>query len=104
MFAFCSEPGTPAAELDGQLPEEVKQDRRDRLMAVQQEIAFAWNASQVGRRMDVMIDRRVAGQAERLCGPELRRCPRGGRAGLRDRRGLRPGQIVACEVVAAQGL
>ena len=62
VFAFCSEPGTPAAELDGHLPEEVEQSRRDRLMAAQQEIAFAWNAAQVGRRLDVIIDAPVSGE------------------------------------------
>ena len=68
VFAFCNEPGTPAAELDGHLPEEVKQARRDRLMAAQQEIAFAWNASQVGRRLDVMIDRRIPGEPNAYVG------------------------------------
>ena len=37
-------------------------------MAAQQEIAFAWNASQVGRRLDVMIDRRVPGQTNAYVG------------------------------------
>ena len=54
---ICNEPGTPAASLDGHLPEDVKKTRLDRLMTVQQEIAMAWNASQVGRRLDVLIDR-----------------------------------------------
>ena len=85
-FAYCDEPGTPAAELDGHLPEEVKQARRDRLMEVQQEIAFAWNASQVGRQLDVMIDRCISARRKRLCRAQLRRRPGGGRPGLRDRR------------------
>ena len=61
-FAYSHEPGTPAAELDGQLPEQVKQARRDRLMEVQQPIAFAWSRSQVGRRLDVLIDRDIPGE------------------------------------------
>ena len=31
-------------------------------MAVQQEIAFEWNAAQMGRRMDVLLDRPVPGE------------------------------------------
>ena len=31
-------------------------ERRERLMAEQQEIAFAWNDAQIGRRLDVLID------------------------------------------------
>src|SRR6516162_5913567 len=38
VFPYSLEPGTPAARLDGQLPEEVKQARRDRLMEAQQEV------------------------------------------------------------------
>jgi ribosomal protein S12 methylthiotransferase len=56
VFPYSFEPGTPATRLDGHLPEEVKQERRDRLMAAQQEVAFAWSRGQVGREMDVIID------------------------------------------------
>src|SRR5437764_22031 len=47
VFPYSLEPGTPASRLPGHLPEEVKAERRDRLMAAQQEVAFAWAASQV---------------------------------------------------------
>jgi ribosomal protein S12 methylthiotransferase len=56
VFPYSFEPGTPATRLDGQLPEEVKQQRRDRLMAAQQEIAFAWGGRQMGRELEVLID------------------------------------------------
>src|SRR5689334_14229945 len=46
VFTYSFEPDTPAARLPDHLPEEVKNDRRDRLMAIQQEIAFDWNDSQ----------------------------------------------------------
>ena len=59
VFTYSFEPDTPAARLPDHLPEEVKNARRDRLMEVQQEIAFAWNESQIGRRLDVLIDRPV---------------------------------------------
>jgi ribosomal protein S12 methylthiotransferase len=56
VFPYSFEPTTPSARLDGHLPEEVKQRRRDRLMEVQQEVAFAWSRAQVGKEMDVLID------------------------------------------------
>lgn len=61
-FAYSEEPGTPAAELDGPVPEGVKRARREQILASQQEIAFAWNQSQVGRTLDVLIDSEVPGQ------------------------------------------
>src|SRR5262249_9132992 len=49
-------PGTPATRLDGHLPEEVKEERRQHLMEAQQHIAFTWGQGQVGRQLDVIID------------------------------------------------
>jgi ribosomal protein S12 methylthiotransferase len=56
VFPYSFEPGTPATRLDGHLPEDVKMERRNRLMEVQQEVAFAWTQQQVGRELPVMID------------------------------------------------
>ncbi len=56
VFPYSFEPGTPATRLEGHLPEEVKLERQQRLMAAQQEVAFAWSQSQVGRELEVIID------------------------------------------------
>ena len=56
VFTYSFEPGTPAVKLDGHMPEEVKQERRARLMEVQQGIALAWSAAQVGKTIDVIVD------------------------------------------------
>lgn len=56
VFPYSLEPGTPAEKLPDQLPEEVKSARRDRLMAVQQDVAFAWTQAQVGRQIEVIVD------------------------------------------------
>jgi ribosomal protein S12 methylthiotransferase len=56
VFTYSFEPGTPATRLDGHLPEEVKQARRDRLMQEQQDIALDWSRSQAGRSIDVLVD------------------------------------------------
>ena len=46
-FTYSFEPDTPAAKLLDQLPDQVKTDRQERLMSVQQPIAFAFNQSLV---------------------------------------------------------
>jgi ribosomal protein S12 methylthiotransferase len=60
VFTYSLEPDTPAARLDGHLPEEVKQRRRDAVMREQQKIAHAHARAQVGAVVDVIIDRQSA--------------------------------------------
>ncbi len=59
VFPYSYEPDTPAIKLDGHLPEEVKNARRDELMALQQEIAFEYGDSLVGSEIDVLIDEQL---------------------------------------------
>ena len=62
VFAYSTEPDTPAAAFPDQVPEAKRHARRDRLMAIQQEIAFAKNQAMIGRTRHVLIDQAVAGQ------------------------------------------
>jgi ribosomal protein S12 methylthiotransferase len=55
-FTFSAEPGTPAFDLPGQVAGEVKQERYNRLMALQQRISLARNQAQVGRTLDVLVE------------------------------------------------
>ncbi|MCA9085226.1 MAG: 30S ribosomal protein S12 methylthiotransferase RimO [Planctomycetaceae bacterium] len=59
VFTYSVEPGTPAVKLDGHLPEDVKEARRDELMALQQQIAFEHADSLIGYELDVLIDDQV---------------------------------------------
>ncbi|HIK41024.1 30S ribosomal protein S12 methylthiotransferase RimO [Thermoleptolyngbya sp. M55_K2018_002] len=56
VFTFSAEEGTPAFSLPNQLPQAVMDDRRDRLMQVQQPISLRRNQAQVGRVVDVLIE------------------------------------------------
>jgi ribosomal protein S12 methylthiotransferase len=56
VFVYSEEEGTPAAALPDPVPEEVKADRYDRLMALQQAISLEKNQSQVGRTLDVLVE------------------------------------------------
>ena len=55
-FEFYPESGTPAAQMPGQVAEEVKQQRLDELMLTQQKIAFAKNDNRIGSRLRCMVD------------------------------------------------
>lgn len=56
-FAYCEEEGTFAANnLPDAIPEDVKQSRLDRLMAVQQDIAFDVAEAKTGQTLRVIID------------------------------------------------
>ncbi|HEC22677.1 MAG TPA: 30S ribosomal protein S12 methylthiotransferase RimO, partial [Chloroflexi bacterium] len=56
VFTYSYEVGTPSAALPDQIPEEVKQARRDRLMQVQQDISHRRNQAFVGRTLPVLIE------------------------------------------------
>jgi ribosomal protein S12 methylthiotransferase len=56
VFTFSPEPGTPAFGLPDPVPEQVKVERYERLMAAQQRISLARNQAQVGRTLDVLVE------------------------------------------------
>ncbi len=103
VFTYSYEPNTPSAALPGHLSEEVKQDRRDRLMQVQQEIAFAWNERQIGRQLDVIIDAPVPGEQSAWVGRSYADAPDVDGTVWVTGVGLSTGQIVNAEVVGTQG-
>lgn len=54
-FTFSPEEDTPAASMPDQIPEEIKQERLDRLMALQAEISLERNRLRVGREEKVLV-------------------------------------------------
>ena len=56
VFTYCQEDGTPAAELAGQVPEELAQHRQARLMALQARISEERHEELVDEVVPVMID------------------------------------------------
>ena len=62
VFPYSQEEGTRAAQMDGQIDEEVKKDRVDELMELQQEIAFDRAKTRIGRELEVMIEGQVSGE------------------------------------------
>ena len=54
-FQYSKRPGTPAAELDGQLPKTVVQERYERLLEVQEQISLESNAALVGSTVELLV-------------------------------------------------
>ena len=54
-FQYSKRPGTPAADMDGQVPKEVVQERYDRLLAAVEEITWAENRRRVGSTVEVLV-------------------------------------------------
>ncbi|HMV28165.1 MAG TPA: 30S ribosomal protein S12 methylthiotransferase RimO [Anaerolineales bacterium] len=55
-FQFSFEPGTTSAPLGDPVPAEVKQERYERLMELQQNISLQVNQSYVGKTLDVLVE------------------------------------------------
>ncbi|NHD17387.1 MULTISPECIES: tRNA (N6-isopentenyl adenosine(37)-C2)-methylthiotransferase MiaB [Actinopolyspora] len=54
-FQYSKRPGTPAAEMEGQLPKEVVQQRYDRLVELQNEISLEANSELVGSEVELLV-------------------------------------------------
>lgn len=59
VFTYSPEEDTPAATMSEQIEEEVKEERKDEIMSLQQEIAFERAEKMVGRTLKVMIEGRL---------------------------------------------
>ena len=99
-FAYCEEEGTYAAEnLPDAIPEEVKQQRLDRLMALQEEISLEIQQEKVGKTFDVLIDSEeeefYVGRTE-FDSPEV-----DPEVMVRKNRDLKPGDIVSVKILEA---
>ncbi len=63
-FKYSPRPGTPAAEEEDQLPEEMKSERLARLQDLLGEQQIAFNRACAGRTMPVLFDRRGKGERQ----------------------------------------
>ena len=63
VFTYSPEEGTPAETMEGQVPEELKKERRDEIMELQQEISLEKGDSRIGQELLVMIEGKVSGES-----------------------------------------
>lgn len=105
VFTYSFEPDTPAAALPHHLDEQTKNDRRDRLMAVQQTIAEANAKNQIGKNLKVILDAPIEGERNVWIGRTTADAPdvdcavfvTGGK------KNLAVGTFTNVEIVASQG-
>ncbi|MGB3615429.1 MAG: 30S ribosomal protein S12 methylthiotransferase RimO [Elainellaceae cyanobacterium] len=74
VFTFSPEDGTAAVDLPNPVPQAVMDERRDRLMMLQQPISQQKNAAEVGHVVDVLVEQEHAGTGQ-LVGRSARFAP-----------------------------
>ncbi len=101
VFKYSEEEGTPAAKIDAQISDTIKDERMDQLMSIQQEIAFAKNIALIDTIQKVIIDKfdnhaLAIGRTQGDC-PDIDQnvIVRGGRA--------RVGEILDARIIMAEG-
>jgi ribosomal protein S12 methylthiotransferase len=56
VFTYSEEEGTSAADLDDNIPQEVKNDRKNQIIELQHDISLARNESFIGKEIRVLVD------------------------------------------------
>jgi len=96
-FKFEAVEGAPATTMEEQVPDEVKQERYEAVMALSARISEEKLAAKIGSTIDVLIDRvddeGGATGRSKADAPEI-----DGEVQLRDAAGLKPGDIVPVKV------
>ncbi|WP_165067315.1 30S ribosomal protein S12 methylthiotransferase RimO [Paludisphaera rhizosphaerae] len=103
VFTYSLEPDTPAAKLPNQLPDDLKNARRERIMQIQQPIAEAFNKTLIGNELDVLIDGRAPGQDDLWIGRTYADAPDVDGVVLIPDPNLQTGDFVPCEILGTQG-
>jgi len=99
-FQYSKRPGTPAADMPGQVPKEVVQERYDRLVAVVEEVTWAENKRLVGQTVEVLVavgEGRKDGATGRMSG----RARDGRLVHFHGEPDIRPGDVVHTTVTYA---
>jgi ribosomal protein S12 methylthiotransferase len=62
IFAYSHEENTHAFSLVDNIPSEIKQERADKIMSIQESISYQKNQSKIGQTFKVLFDRKESGQ------------------------------------------
>ncbi|NCC14722.1 MAG: 30S ribosomal protein S12 methylthiotransferase RimO [Clostridia bacterium] len=74
VFAYSQEDGTPAASMENQIDEEIKEVRRDTIMDIQKNIAAALCEKEVGKVVQVLVEGKLP-EENIYCGRTRRDAP-----------------------------
>jgi ribosomal protein S12 methylthiotransferase len=98
-FAYSPVEGAAANALSDHIPEEVKEERRARFMAVQEKISTARLTRKIGKRMTVLVDEIQKNKAiarSSADAPEI-----DGVVYIDNERALKPGEFIAVEITGS---
>jgi len=101
VFTYSPEEGTPAAKMPGQISDEIKEGRKDRLMRIQQDISLARNNAKIGSIISVLIEGKEASENEIYVGRSEFDAPEVDGVIFVNGRALAPGDIVQVRVTHA---
>ncbi len=59
VFAYSKEEGTPAAIMSGQIAQELKEERKNKIMELQQKISLKKNQSLIAKEFEVIVEKEI---------------------------------------------
>ena len=68
VFTYSREEDTPADKLEGHLSEEIKEERRNKIMAIQRNIALEKNEAMIGKEIQVLVEELYSQEEEIVVG------------------------------------
>ena len=98
-FKYSSRPGTKAAEFEDTVPEDEKQDRLERMIALQREHTLVRNRQHVGETLEILVEKDSKKSEKQHQGRT-----RSNKIVIFDKAGEKPGDIVKVEITDAQGI
>lgn len=99
VFTYSAEEGTKGASMANQVPENVKQRRKDELLQVQADISYENNQKRIGEIVDLLVERKIDNHIEaRSYGeaPDI-----DGLVILKDNPGIKIGEIYKAKIISA---
>ena len=103
VFPYSKEEGTPAAKLKPQIPQKIKKQRRDRIMKIQQEIAFEQAEQRIGSVLDVQIEGAIPEEEIYVARAYMDAPNVDGYVFVKAARGKLSGSILRVRVIGAKG-
>lgn len=95
IFTYSREEGTAAAEMNGQVPEEIKLERRERAMGLQKKISMELNRRKIGETITVLVEGRGSGKFSAYTGRSEGDAPEiDGKVFFKSNLELKPGDFV----------
>jgi len=73
IFMYSPRPGTKAAEMEDNIPEETKKERLNKLLALQKRIAQNKNEKLIGKEVEILVERCDTKNSETTFSSELKR-------------------------------